>query len=86
MPAKKIVVARELAGIRVVTNQGVDLGNLVDLIIDDKTGKILSIIVSLKSTKLMNKYGVEEIEVPYDAVLSICDFIIVDETMIRINK
>ena len=86
MPAKKIVVARELAGIRVVTNQGVDLGNLVDLIIDDKTGKILSIIVSLKSTKLMNKYGVEEIEAPYDAVLSICDFIIVDETMIRINK
>ncbi len=86
MPAKKIVVARELAGIRVVTNQGVDLGNLVDLIIDDKTGKILSIIVNLKSTKLMNKYGVEEIEVPYDAVLSICDFIIIDETMIRINK
>ncbi len=86
MPSKKIVVARELAGMRVVTNQGVDLGNLVDLIIDDKTGKILSIIVSLKSTKMINKYGTDEIEVPYDAVLSICDFIIVDETMIKIHK
>ena len=77
----KFIIAKQLVGKKVVTSDGFDLGRFVDAEISKVTGKINVILVEADAdSSLANKMkgDDEHIKVPYDAVSSVNDYIIVD--------
>lgn len=77
----KLVIAKQLGGKNVVSSDGEELGKLVDLYIEESTGKISYLMVdpnsdSVTVRQLKSDDGLGLI--PYSAVLAIRDFIIVD--------
>ena len=80
------IIAKQLAAKKVITNTGEQVGALSDLVIDEVSGKIISVIVEVNTdSKIMQKYlqKVEAdgkmLEIPYSAVRAVKDFIIIDE-------
>jgi sporulation protein YlmC with PRC-barrel domain len=77
----KFIIAKQLVGKKVVTSDGFDLGRFVDAEISKVTGKINVIMVEADpDSSLANKMkgDDEHIKVPYDAVTSVNDYIVVD--------
>ena len=75
-------IAKKLAAKKIITNSGEQIGALSDIIIDEKSGNIESLLVEANmDSKTIQKLGPESkiIEIPYSAVRAIRDFIIVDE-------
>ncbi len=82
----KIVIAKQLAGKKIITNDGEELGKLIDLNVHDVSGKIESMLVEPNldnaTARALNK---EEglISIPYSSVLASSDHIIVDKKAIH---
>ncbi len=82
----KIVIAKQLAGKKIITNDGEELGKLIDLNVHDVSGKIESMLVEPNldngTARAMTK---EEglILIPYASVLASSDHIIVDKKAIH---
>ncbi len=77
----KFIIAKQLVGKKVVTSDGFDLGRFVDAEISKVTGKINAVIIEPDpDSSLANKMkGDEEhIKVPYDSVMAVNDYIVVD--------
>jgi sporulation protein YlmC with PRC-barrel domain len=77
----KFIIAKQLVGKKVITSDGFDLGRFVDAEISKVTGKLNFILVEADpDSGIANKMrGDEEhIKVPYDAVTSVNDYIVVD--------
>ena len=77
----KFIIAKQLVGKKVVTSDGFDLGRFVDAEISKVTGKINVILVEADpDSSIANKMRGEEehIKVPYGAVTSVNDYIVVD--------
>ncbi|MDE1856940.1 MAG: PRC-barrel domain-containing protein [Candidatus Micrarchaeota archaeon] len=77
----KFIIAKMLEGLKVVTNDGYDLGRFVDLEISEVTGKINHVLVEPNlDSSLANKMKVEGglIKVPYNAITAVNDYMIVD--------
>lgn len=78
----KFVVAKQLAGKKLITNDGEDIGKLVDLNINEVSGKIEALLVEPNldnSTARRMKKTDGLIVIPYNAVLASSDHIIVDK-------
>lgn len=78
----KFAIARQLSGKRVITNMGEEIGKIVDIVIDEKSGKILSFLIEINSDSRIGRALQREKDlgiVPYDAVTAAGDVIIVDE-------
>ena len=81
----KVVIAKQLAGKKIITNDGEELGRLIDLEISEATGRIENILLEPNldnpTARRLNK---EEglIVLPYSAVLAASDHIIVDKKSI----
>ncbi len=78
----KYLIARQLSGKKVVTNEGEDFGRLVDVNLNELTGKIESLIVepnpdSVLASKIKKEDGL--VAVPYESVLAVSDFILVEK-------
>ncbi|VVB59026.1 PRC-barrel domain protein [Candidatus Anstonella stagnisolia] len=78
----KIVLAKQLAGKKIITNDGEEIGKLVDLEIAEVSGKIENMLVepnldNPNARKLNKEEGL--IVVPYSSVLAASDHIIVDK-------
>ncbi len=78
----KYIIARQLSGKKVITNDGEDFGRLVDLNINEVTGKIEALVVepnpdSALAGKMRKEDGM--ILMQYESVLAVGDFIIVDK-------
>jgi len=78
----KIVLAKQLAGKKIITNDGEEIGKLVDLEVSETTGKIENMLVepnldNPNARKLNKEEGL--IVVPYSSVLAASDHIIVDK-------
>ncbi len=78
----KFAVAKQLAGKKLITNDGEELGKLVDVNINEVTGKMESLVVepnpdNQAARKAQKSDGM--IMVKYNAVLAISDHIIVDK-------
>jgi len=85
----KYTIARQLATKRVITNRGDEVGKLSDLVVDETTGEIESLVVEVdKNSKLASKLGRKEkvLEIPYSAVTAVSDVFIVDEREIAEGK
>ena len=77
----KYVIAEQLIGKEVVTNDGMDLGRFLDAELNEITGKLTSLIVEPNADNdLVKKLDVKEgkLKVPYASVLAVNDYIVVD--------
>ncbi|HLD81167.1 MAG TPA: PRC-barrel domain-containing protein [archaeon] len=75
-------IARNLAAKKVITTAGEHIGVLSDLIVDEMSGRIESVLVEANmDSKTIQRLGPEHklVEVPYGAVKAVQDFVIVDE-------
>jgi sporulation protein YlmC with PRC-barrel domain len=78
----KYLIARQLSGKKLVTNEGEDFGRLVDVDVNEVSGKIESLIVepnpdSVVAGKLKKDDGM--VHIPYESVLAVGDYIIVEK-------
>ena len=78
----KIVIAKQLAGKRIITNEGEEIGKLIDLDVQETTGKIEAILVEPNLDSQMARSMKKEdglLVIPYGAVLNASDYIIVSK-------
>jgi sporulation protein YlmC with PRC-barrel domain len=78
----KYLIARQLSGKKVITNDGEDFGRLVDLNINEVTGKIETLAIepnpdSPLASKMRKDDGM--VLIPYESVLAIGDYVIVEK-------
>ncbi|MBS3069079.1 PRC-barrel domain-containing protein [Candidatus Micrarchaeota archaeon] len=78
----KIVLAKQLAGKKIITNDGEEVGKLVDLEVSESTGKIENMLVepnldNPNTRKLSKEDGL--VVISYNSVLAASDHIIVDK-------
>lgn len=78
----KYAIAKQLAGKRLITTDGEDIGRLIDLFINELTGKIESVLVepnpdSSLAAKARHESG-GLLTIPYSAVLDVKDVMIID--------
>ena len=82
-------IARQLATKRVITNRGDEVGKLSDLVVDEVSGDIESLVVEVdRNSKLATKLGRKDkvMEIPYSAVTAVSDVFIVDERELAEGK
>jgi sporulation protein YlmC with PRC-barrel domain len=81
----KFVIAKQLVGKKVVTNDGFDVGRFVDAEVSEVTGKMNTLIIepNLDST-LANKIKSDDgnIRIKYDAVMAVNDYIVLDRKLL----
>lgn len=78
----KYTIAKQLATKRIITNKGEEVGKLIDLLVEEKTGEIEALMVEVNmESKFIKRINPSEkvIEIPYSAVTAVSDVIIVDE-------
>ncbi len=78
----KYLIARQLSGKKIITNDGEDFGRLVDVNINEVTGKVENLVIepnpdSESANKLRKEDGM--ILIPYEAVTAVGDFVIVEK-------
>lgn len=78
----KYLIARQLSGKKLVTNEGEDFGRLVDIAVNEVSGRVESLVVepnpdSDLAAKLRKDDGM--VHIPYESVLAVGDFIIVEK-------
>ncbi len=81
----KVVIAKQLAGKKIITNDGEELGRLIDLEISESTGKIENLLLEPNldnptARRLNKEDGL--LVVSYSSVLAASDHIIVDKKTI----
>ncbi|MEM4332187.1 MAG: PRC-barrel domain-containing protein [Candidatus Micrarchaeia archaeon] len=79
----KYVLAKQLAGKKIITSNGEELGRLVDIKVAETGGKLQTLVLeasfdSLLASK-MQKDDQGHTVLPYDAVMAVSDYIIVDK-------
>ncbi len=76
----KYAIAKQLAGKRIITTDGEELGRVVDLYVNELNGKLESVIVEPNpESSMAGKAGGEGVvTIPYAAVLDIKDVMVVD--------
>ena len=77
------MIGSDIKGYTIVTNNARILGELEDLIISDKTGKIIDIIIKVEPGKKVHVRGSKKkgdhLLVPFEKVEKVGEFIIVSE-------
>ncbi len=81
----KFVIARQLAGKLMVLNDGEGLARLVDVVANEATGKITTLLAepnpdSATARRMKKEDGL--LSIPYSAVLAVSDYIILDKKAI----
>ncbi len=78
----KFAIAKQLAGKRVITTDGEELGRIVDLYLSELTGKLESVLVEPNPDSSLavkaKREGAGLITIPYSAVLDVKDVMVVD--------
>ena len=78
----KYTIARQLATKRVITNRGDEVGRLTDLLVNENTGELETLLVEVdRDSKVIRKIGAKEkiLHIPFGAVTAVSDVFIVDE-------
>jgi sporulation protein YlmC with PRC-barrel domain len=78
----KFAIAKQLAGKRVITTDGEELGRVVDLYLSEISGKLESVLVEPNPDSSLalraKREGAGMITIPYSAVLDVKDVMVVD--------
>lgn len=77
----KYVVAKQVTGKKIITNEGEDFGRVVDLRINEVTGQITDLIVDPNPDNNVSKLRKEKNNVllPFSSVIAVGDYIIIDK-------
>jgi sporulation protein YlmC with PRC-barrel domain len=81
----KLVIARQLAGKKIITNEGEEVGRLIDIEINEKNGRLETLIVEPSpDSELVKKLKKNDgyVYISYPAVLAASDYIIVDRKIL----
>jgi sporulation protein YlmC with PRC-barrel domain len=81
----KFVIAKQLAGKKLITNDGEEVGKLVDMYISEVTGKVESLIIEPNADNPTARRMKKEegmLLIPYTAVLAVSDHIILDKKVL----
>ncbi len=78
----KYLIARQLSGKKIITNDGEDFGRLVDININELTGKIENLVVepnpdSESANRIKKDDGM--VLINYEAVTAVGDYVIVEK-------
>lgn len=71
-----------MAGRKLITNDGEEVGRLVDIVINEKNGRLETLVVEPNPDNIsVRKMKKEEgfVYVPYTAILAASDYVIVDK-------
>ncbi len=82
----KYTLARQLSGKKVITNDGEEFGRLVDVNINEITGKIEELVVEPNPDNTMAENMRADdglVSCPYDAVLAVGDFVIIEKRSLQ---
>ena len=82
-------LASKLRGIRVISDRGLQIGQLSDMLIDETNGRILSLVVKPVGKEVLKDLPKDESGlplVPLEAVMAIRDFIVVNERVLAIQQ
>jgi len=77
----KYVIAEQLVGKEVVTSDGLDLGKFLDAELNEVTGKLTTLVIEPNADSgFVKKLDIKDgkLRVPYDSVMAVNDFIVVD--------
>ncbi|MFH1106652.1 MAG: PRC-barrel domain-containing protein [Candidatus Micrarchaeota archaeon] len=78
----KYAIAKQLAGKRVITTDGEELGRVVDLYVNELSGKLESVLVEPNPDSTLalkaKKEGGGMVTIPYASVLDVKDVMVVD--------
>ncbi|MEK6954863.1 MAG: PRC-barrel domain-containing protein [Candidatus Micrarchaeota archaeon] len=78
----KFAIAKQLAGKRVITTDGEELGRVVDLYLSEISGKLESVLVEPNPDSSLalraKREGAGMVTIPYSAVLDVKDVMVVD--------
>ena len=83
------VLASRLRGMTVVTDRGLHLGRLSDLMIDENTGAILSLVIKPAEKGLLDNLPKDDKGMPvisYSSVIAIKELIVVNERVLAIHQ
>ena len=81
----KYAIARQLAAKKIITNRGEEVGRVVDLLVDEKSGEVEYILTELeKYSRFVKKLPPDVVrdnivKIPYASVVAVSDVIVVDE-------
>ncbi len=78
----KYLIARQLSGKKLVTNEGEDFGRLVDIAVNEVSGRVEDLVVEPNpDSDLAGKLRADDglVHIPYESVLAVGDFIIVEK-------
>ena len=82
------ILASKLRAIRIISDRGVQVGRLKDILFDEKNGKIESLVVRPISRETLANLPKDpsgkNVLVPFSAIMSIRDFIVVSNQIFRI--
>jgi sporulation protein YlmC with PRC-barrel domain len=79
----------KLRAIGVVSDRGLQIGRLVDVTFDEADGRIISLLVRPVSSETLSGISRDDrgnVVVPFNAVMSIRDFIVVNERVLAIQQ
>lgn len=82
----KYAIARQLATKKLITNRGDNIGRLIDLMVNETSGEIESILVEVDpSSAFIQKLNLQGnmLEIPYKSVLAVSDVFIIDEGLVK---
>ncbi|HLD76154.1 MAG TPA: PRC-barrel domain-containing protein [Candidatus Norongarragalinales archaeon] len=78
----KYVIAKQLAGKRIITTDGEELGRIVDLYLDEVTGKLQSVLLEPNPDSGFAARADHDtaglVTIPYSSVLDVKDVMVVD--------
>lgn len=83
------ILASKLRTIGVVSDKGLQVGRLQDILFDEKDGKIQSIVVRPISGEALGNIPKDpsgNALIPFNAIISIRDFIVVNERVLAIQQ
>jgi len=80
------MLMKQLQGMKVITDRGLEVGKVEDLMIDENSGKILSICVKPAGGKVFKNLPQDkgQLLLPYSSVLAVREFVIVSERVLTI--
>ena len=78
----KFAIAKQLAGKKIITTDGEEIGRVVDLYVNELTGKLESVLVEPNPDSSLagraQREGEAIINLPYSAVLDVKDVMVID--------
>ncbi len=82
----KPMLAKQMAGKKVVTNDGEDFGKVVDINVNEITGELEELVVEPNPESLLEeKLRKDEdgyVLIPYGAVIAVGDYVLVDKRVL----